>query len=169
MPKILVYGYEGCEPVECLGTIDVLRRAEFDVTLLGQTETIKMAHGVNVIPDKVGKADDLYDCFVITGGKGWANAQKDAYARELTEKHIKAGKVVCAICAAPAVCLAHWGLIDGKAATCFPGKEDMMTKCKFSEDRVVVDGNLITARGAGVSLEFGLAIVEKLGGNAKKL
>ena len=160
MPKILVYGYEGCEPVECLGTIDVLRRAEFDVTLLGQTETIKMAHGVNVIPDKVGKADDLYDCFVIPGGKGWKNAQDDAYAKELAQKNINGNKIMAAICAAPTVCLGHWGLIDGKAATCYPGMEGMgLTKCKFSEDRVVIDGNLITARGPGVTLEFGLAIV----------
>lgn len=91
---------------------------------------------------------------------GWKNLQDDAYAKELATKYIKENKVVAAICAAPAVSLGHWGLIDGKKATCYPGMEGMgLNKCKFCEDRVVVDGNLITARGPGVSLEFGLAIV----------
>jgi 4-methyl-5(b-hydroxyethyl)-thiazole monophosphate biosynthesis len=83
--------------------------------------------------------------------------------RELVLKFHKAGKIIAAICAAPATVLAPWGVLDGRSATCFPGMENRFPKSVvFKTDPVVVDGALITSRALGTALAFSLALVEKL-------
>ena len=73
------------------------------------------------------------------------------------------GKLVAAICAAPAVVLNKTGILSGKKATCYPGREkDFNADVEFLEDRVVVDGNIITSRGAGTAADFSHAVIEYL-------
>jgi 4-methyl-5(b-hydroxyethyl)-thiazole monophosphate biosynthesis len=74
----------------------------------------------------------------------------------------KAGKLVCAICAAPAVVLAPLGLLKGRNFTCFPGMEERVSGASWKEDRVVINGNLVTSRGAGTAGEFAVAVIGEL-------
>ncbi|CAL5987339.1 Protein_deglycase [Hexamita inflata] len=168
MPSALAFVYPGCEPVELVGTVDVLRRCGVQVTLYAHTSIVEIGHGITIKVDTTEKPTQMFDCLILPGGMGWKNLQNDEYAKELATHYIKENVFVCAICAAPAVALGHWGLIKGKHATCYPGMEKMgLDMEKFSEERVVVDGKLITARGPGVSLEFGLQIAKSLGCNSE--
>lgn len=164
MPKVVMYLYKDAELIEALGTLDILRRCEIDVITVAQTQTVELCFGVKVQVDKVAPYHDVHDAIIIPGGPGWANVQDDTEAMAMVNAHVKANKVICAICAAPSVTLGRWGYLDGKKATCYPTMESIgLTKAKFCEDRVVVDGNFITSRGPGTSLEFAFAIAEKLG------
>ena len=69
--------------------------------------------------------------------------------------------MIAAICAAPSI-LGHKGILNGREATVFPGYEADLLGARLSNDYVVQDGNIITAKGAGVATEFGLKIVEYL-------
>ena len=82
-------------------------------------------------------------------------------------KHHGAGKIVAAICAAPAAVLAPTGVLEGRRATGFPGTEGGFSKgTTFLRDRVVEDGHLVTSRAMGTALEFSLVLAEKLAGKA---
>jgi 4-methyl-5(b-hydroxyethyl)-thiazole monophosphate biosynthesis len=85
-------------------------------------------------------------------------------ALELIRSTFDAGRVVAAICAAPAVVLQKAGVLNGKKATCYPGFESRFQGCVFSESRVVVDGNLVTSRGPGTAAEFAVQLIEILAG-----
>jgi 4-methyl-5(b-hydroxyethyl)-thiazole monophosphate biosynthesis len=88
---------------------------------------------------------------------------ESAAVRALVGRVVSANGVVAAICAAPAMALAGFGVLDGKKATCYPGFEKHFpASAIFSEERVVVDGALVTSRGPGTALEFALAVVELL-------
>jgi 4-methyl-5(b-hydroxyethyl)-thiazole monophosphate biosynthesis len=76
------------------------------------------------------------------------------------------GAYIAAICAAPMV-LGKRGYLRGKRAVCFPGFEEYLDGATYTNERVVVDGNIITAKGMGCTAEFALAIVEALLGKAK--
>ena len=71
------------------------------------------------------------------------------------------GKIVAAICAAPSV-LGKCGILEGKRATCYPGFEDKLIGAEVVEEPVVVDGNVITSRGLGTSMEFGFQLIREL-------
>ena len=92
--------------------------------------------------------------------------------KDLTLRVHESGGICAAICAAPAYTLAKFGLLDGRTATCYPSFEkEFDSSTKPSEDRVVVDGNIVTSRGPGTSLEFSLKLAEILAGpdTAKEL
>ena len=103
---------------------------------------------------------------ILPGGvRGATNLAKSAEVAEFIKKMHKAGKIVAAICAAPAAVLAPLGILDGKKATCYPGCEtDFSGKIGHSKERVVVDGNIITSQGPGTALEFALLIAARLVG-----
>jgi 4-methyl-5(b-hydroxyethyl)-thiazole monophosphate biosynthesis len=72
------------------------------------------------------------------------------------------GKCIAAICAAPALVLAHYGILEGKKATCYPAAKLRERLSDVSEDPVVIDGHIITSQGPGTALQFSLALVELL-------
>ncbi|MCX7023754.1 MAG: DJ-1/PfpI family protein [Spirochaetes bacterium] len=158
----------GCEEVEAVTPIDYLRRAGVEVTVAGVGERdIAGARGVMMTADTVvDELDGDFDCIVIPGGgKGSANIAADPAAKALIIRHFRAGKLIAAICAAPAVVLGQaCGLLDGKRFTCFPGLESQVKTGTFSAERVVVDGNLITSRAAGCAGEFAIAVARCLVG-----
>lgn len=169
MPKkALVILADGFEEIEGITVIDILRRAEIDVTIAGLSDLkVKASRGVIIMAEK--KLDDCgadFDVVVLPGGGfGSANLAKSEKVKDLVIKMNNSGKIVAAICAAPAVVLAPLGILKNKTATCYPSMEEAFSKdTKFKEDKVVVDGNLITSRGPGTALLFALAIVEKLVG-----
>ena len=128
------------------------------------------AHGITIIGDttleKLG--DRLFDCVVLPGG-GEGSENLAASAAVLTKViQIAQEGVVAAICAAPAVVLGKTGLLDDKKVTGYPGTAELVEGLVFEDEGVVVDGNLITAKGPAFAVDFALAIINKLFGTEKE-
>jgi 4-methyl-5(b-hydroxyethyl)-thiazole monophosphate biosynthesis len=165
MPRVAVILADGFEEVEAMAIIDVLRRAGIDTIIAGlHGGHIASARNVKVIPDTVidaVKADD-FDMIVLPGGQpGSDSLNADVRVKELITDFSRKGKLTGAICAAPIV-LANAGVLKGKRATSYPSYKDKLGGAVYEEKSVVTDGNVMTSRGAGTALSFGLAIVERL-------
>ncbi|CAN1271649.1 Protein DJ-1 homolog B [Linum perenne] len=172
--KVLVPIADGTEPMEAVITIDVLRRAGADVTVasVGKELRVEAAHGVKIIADSLVSncVDDVFDLIALPGGLGGAQAfSKSEKLVNLLKKQCESNLPYGAICASPALVLEPHGLLKGKKATAFPAMCEKLSDKSEIENRVVVDGNLITSRGPGTSMEFALAIVEKLFGRSKAM
>ena len=167
MKKIaLVVLAEGFEEIEAVTPIDVLRRAGVEVIIagVGQRE-VAGAHGVTIETDiMIEQYQGEPDAVVLPGGMpGATNLRKSQSLEVLLEKMHKEKKLIAAICASPAVVLSPTGILDGKKATCYPGFEDQLgPRVKFTTDRVVVDGCVVTSRGPGTAMEFSLELVSQL-------
>jgi protein deglycase len=170
MSKVVILLAEGFEEVEAIAIVDVLRRADIEVVIAGLHEgPVTSARRVRVIPDIVIdtiRSED-FDMIVLPGGQpGSDNLNADARVRRLiTEFHAK-GKLTGAICAAPYV-LANAGILEGKRVTSYPTYRDRLGKVAYEEQSVVEDGNVMTSRGPGTALCFGLSIVARLVGKEK--
>jgi len=167
--KVIVLLADGFEEVEAVTPIDYLRRAGVEVTTASVSlfMTVKGSRGIQVNANTelagVGSGAGDWDAVVIPGGASGAdNIASSEEACALLKNMAAAGKLVCAICASPAVVLAPLGLLSGKKFTCYPGLETRVTDGKFSDERVVVDGNIITSRSAGTAGEFSIAIIKEL-------
>ena len=161
----------GFEEIEGLTALDVLRRAGEEIMTVGAgSEKIVGSHKVPVIcdttVDKIEKTDDLKAVILPGGMPGTLNLEADKTVQEYIDFANEKGALVCAICAAPSI-LGHKGLLQGKKAVCFPGFEKDLAGADICENGVVRDGNIITAKGMGVSLEFGLEILAVLQGKEK--
>lgn len=165
---IYVFLAEGFEETEAIAPIDILRRAEKDVITVGiDNDGIRSSHGVPVlcdITDMMVELDSRLEMVVLPGGMpGTLNLEKNGVVSAVLDYCVKHDILIGAICAAPSI-LGKKGLLEGKEATCFPGFEKYLAGAKLSDKKVVRDGNIITAAGAGVAVEFGLALVEALCG-----
>ena len=157
----------GFEEIEAVTIIDVLRRAELRV-LVASTATgpVRGSHDIEVAADAAlaSIAADAVDMIALPGGMpGAAALARDPEVQRLIRELAAAGKYTCAICAAP-IALAAAGVHRGKRVTCYPGFEPQLEGGTLVEDRVVVDGTLVTSRGPGTALEFALALVGILRG-----
>jgi len=165
--KALIILAEGFEDIETITPIDILRRAEVEVTVAGLSDMkVKGARGTVVLADKLLKdSGSDFDVIILPGGSGASKlAASDDVKALITDMHNR-GKIIAAICAAPALVLSPLGILKGKKATSFPGERARMDKeCIYKEENVVADGNIITSRGPGTAISFSLAIVEKLAG-----
>jgi 4-methyl-5(b-hydroxyethyl)-thiazole monophosphate biosynthesis len=175
--KAIVLLAEGFEEVEAVTPIDYMRRAGIEVTiaaLAAQEQcdglpVLKGSRGIQVNADTflgklLPKAAD-WDAVVAPGGlKGAENLAACKTTGAFLKDMAAAGKLACAICAAPALVFSPLGLLAGKKYTCYPGMEERVKDktAIWSEDRVVTDGNIITSRGAGTAGEFATAIINKL-------
>jgi 4-methyl-5(b-hydroxyethyl)-thiazole monophosphate biosynthesis len=165
--KVVVPIASGVEEVEAVTVIDILRRAGVEVTVAGVTpDPIIGRNKIRLMADcpmsKVKAAD--YDMIVLPGGaEGTMRMQNDAATVRLIKEAAQQGKYVAAICAAPAI-LARLGLLKGKAATSHPSVQKDLTEATYREDRVVIDGKIITSRAPGTAMEFAMALVEILAG-----
>ncbi len=166
MKKVCVLLADGFEEVEGLTPVDYLRRAGLEVRVAGVTgRDVTGGHDIRIDTDlTLDELDEDFDAIVVPGGgKGSENIAASADAVALIKRHFAAGKLVAAICAAPAVVLhGACGLLSGRRFTCFPGLERNVRGATFVAERVVVDGNLITARAAGCAGEFSRAIIASL-------
>ena len=164
--SVLVVLADGFEEIEAITAIDVLRRAGLEVIVAGVgMREVEGSHEITVETNVIlEQYQGLPDALVLPGGMpGAANLKKSQSLENLLQKMKKAGKVIGAICAAPAVVLSPNGILDGKKATCFPGfGGDLSPKVIFVEDRVVRDGQIVTSRGPGSALEFSLELVSLL-------
>jgi len=163
MNKILIPLAPGFEEIEAVTLIDILRRAEIEVTTAGLTPgAVTGSHHITIMPDillsKINKGD--YDMLLLPGGQpGTDNLKKNNLLIELIRYFQKCGKTIAAICAAPSV-LAAAGVLNGKNVTSFPEYADKLGEVRYSEDRVVIDGSVMTSRGAGTAAEFAFSIIE---------
>ena len=172
MPTVLVPLAEGCEELEAVTVIDLLRRADIKVVVAGlQARLITARRGVKLQADTL--LDDAlgeeYDMIVLPGGDpGVARLVADRRIRQLLIKMAAAEKFTAAICAAPQV-LAAAGLLKAKNATCYPGSMQKQDLRGLDTDKAVVqDGQVITARGPGTAMDFALALIENLAGRSKR-
>jgi 4-methyl-5(b-hydroxyethyl)-thiazole monophosphate biosynthesis len=172
MGKIaLIILADGFEEIEAVSVIDILRRAQINVIVCGLTSlSLTGSRNIKIQAERIlDEFKDNFDALILPGGsKGAENLKKSVRVAELIKKLNLEKKLIAAICATPAVVLSPLGILDGKTATCFPGMEsEFSKKIIFSQNRVVVDGNIITSRGPGTAIEFGLKIAEKLVGTDK--
>jgi len=165
----LVLLAEGFEEVEAVTPIDYLRRAGIGVTVaaVGESLAVRGARGITVSADVALKdlcaAENLWDAVVVPGGMpGAPNIAASREACALIARMAAAGKLVCAICASPAMVLAPLGLLAGRKFTCYPGFEGQVSGGEWLAQSVVIDGNIVTSRGAGTSGLFSVAIVAAL-------
>lgn len=167
---VYIFLADGFEIIEAMSPLDMLRRAKVEVQTVGVTgKTVTSSCGVpvtaDILPEDV-QLDDTLQAVVLPGGMpGTLNLEKSDCVQQALDFAAKQGKLLCAICAAPSV-LGHKNLLEGKQAIAFPGFEKDLYGATISSEHVVQDGNVITAKGAGVSVDFGLKIVEALCGKA---
>ncbi len=163
---IYVFLAEGFEEMEAIAPIDMLRRCGLEVVTAGiGGNAIKGAHGITVLTDTEDKnivLDDNLQMIILPGGMpGTVNLEKSEYVQKALSFCIEKNIYIAAICAAPSI-LGHKNYLRGKKATCYTGYEPELVDAEVTGEAVVADGNIITARGAGVSAEFGLKLVEIL-------
>ena len=166
MSKVYIFFADGFEDIEGLTVVDLMRRAGIDIQTVSikETKEIRTSHGIDLLTDRTFGECDFSDAdmLVIPGGMpGTLNLGASDMVNKVIKKFAGEGKIVAAICAAPSV-LGAAGLLEGRHATCHPGFEEKLTGAITSEDAVVVDGNIITSRGMGTAIDFGLAIVDCL-------
>ena len=162
---IYMFLADGFEEVEALCPLDLLRRAGLSVTTVGVGDgLIRGAHGISVATD-ITDGDPINndpEMVILPGGMpGTLNLGESPLVLETVRAAAARGAYLAAICAAPSI-LGDMGLLEGKEAICYPGFEDRLRGATVSKRRVVRDGNVITAAGMGVALEFGLELVSVL-------
>jgi 4-methyl-5(b-hydroxyethyl)-thiazole monophosphate biosynthesis len=178
MPKkVIVFVAEGFEEVEAVTPIDYLRRAGLEVTVaaIGGNRLVTGSHGIALTADtslgelaKQGRAGAAWDAVLLPGGMpGAANLAASKETAALVKDMAAAGKWVAAICASPAVVLAPLGLLAGRRFTCYPGMETRVEGARWTQEPVVVDGNIITSRGAGTAGRWAVEIIGALLGPAE--
>lgn len=162
---VYVFLADGFEIIEALAPVDMLRRAKIDVKTVGvSSEIVTSSCGVGVKCDMTLDEFDFYDveAVVLPGGMpGTLNLENSSAVQKVIDNANNTNAFICAICAAPSI-LGHKGLLSGKKAVCFPGFENSLEGSEPSSEYVVTDGKFITAKGAGVCIEFGLEIVKQL-------
>lgn len=173
MANVLVPLAQGCEELEAVTIIDLLRRAGIHVTSAGLNQhPVKASRGVVLIPDTT--LDQVlalsFDMIVLPGGlPGADNLAQDDRLQQLLCKTVEQGGTVAAICAAPRV-LVNAGLLQGKRITSYPGALDQMNLdgVSLTQDAIVVDGQVITSRSPGTAMDFALVLIERLAASDKR-
>ena len=164
--KTMIIVSDGLEECEALVTYDLLYRAGIEVELVGLQSQICSSHNVrfqaHVLLDEIDPAD--YDCLILPGGMpGTRNLEENDRVRELIDLFVQEDKYIAAICAAPSLLL-HKGLLKEGRFICYPGFEGDLRPADVS---VCQDGRIITGKGLGAAIDFGLLIIENLAGKEK--
>ena len=174
MKKVVVVLSAGFEELEAVTTIDVLRRANISVEVVGLRDTqLTGSRGITLLCDEVF---DYYSCLeydgvIMVGGMDNAmNLSQDEEVLKLLREYMSKDKLVAGICATPAIVFSQAGILGGKRVTCYPS--DSLTlniDGEFVDEACVVDGNLITSQSPDTALEFALTIINYLGENATEV
>ncbi len=171
MKTVLVLLAPGFEEIETITVVDILRRAGARVTLAAtQQGSLEGSRGIRVLPDDL--LDNVlqkdFDLVVLPGGQpGTDNLKKDARVAQLLKKRHSLNKNIAAICAAPLV-LKHAGILGNCRVTSHPSVQNSMQSNNYKEERVVVDGHIITSQSPGTAMEFSLKLVEILFGKERR-
>lgn len=178
MKGVFVFFADGFEETEAIATVDMLVRGGIDVKTvsISNRNSVESSHRIHILTDldfnefldtvELEGATEK-DFMVFPGGiPGAPNLAGNKMLMDLMSRHYEDGGSVAAICASPSVVLSHLPGIGGKTMTCYDGFEKALVEkgVKYSKDGVVVDGRIITGRGAGHTVAFGLAIVASIKG-----
>ncbi len=163
MNQIYAFLAEGFEEVECLAVVDLLRRANLEVTLISITgeKPVTGAHHITILADALFEEIDPQkaDLLFLPGGvPGTPNLAAHKGLTEALKTHAQNGKRLAAICAAPSI-LGTLHLLNGKKATCYPGWEDKLIGASYQPDGIITDGNITTAKGLGFAIDLGLELI----------
>ncbi len=167
---ITVHLADGFEEVEAITVIDLIRRANLEVTtvsIMGKLDVMG-AHDIKITADALFENIDYGDCemMILPGGGGGAiNLDEHKGVIENLKHFSKNGKWIAAICAAPMV-LGHHGIFNGQKATIYKGMEAELKGAEYVDKKVVVDGHIITSQGPGTAMDFALKIIELIKGKA---
>lgn len=165
---------DGFEEIEALATVDILRRANVDVCTVSVTDDVVVKGSHNILVTADMKCDDIslikdnITGAIYPGGMPGAetlSSGKNTLPNDVAKYCAQNDILLCAICAAPLV-LGRLGILKDKSATCYPGFENELKGADCTGKKVQVCGNVITGRGPGCSVDFALAIVSKLKGDA---
>lgn len=152
----------GFEEIEAITTIDLLRRANIELTTVSVTGKTKVAgaHKINVEADTIFEKVDFSDANMLILPGGGLMLMNHEGLCNLLVKHNADDKLIAAICAAPAI-LGKLGILEGKQATCYPGFENYLGSSHIG-GLVIESKNIITAKGPGLSADFAFCLIEKL-------
>lgn len=166
MKKAAVFFAAGYEEIEALTVVDLLRRAEIDTTCVSidNEKTVIGSHKIAVAMDAGIDEIDFNNFDILVCPGGMPGTKKLEACQKLTDnirKFHEEKKLIAAICAAPSI-FGHMGLLEGKRACVYPGMEAELKGAEVSYDKVVKSENIITSRGMGTAIAFGLEIVASL-------
>lgn len=161
----------GFEEIEALAPADVLRRSGLDVSLVGVgSKTVTGSHGISVVCNitdgEISLDSNVQGIFLPGGMPGTLNLEKSETVNKAIDYCVQNGLLIAAICAAPSI-LGHKGLLNGKKAVCFPGFEDELIGAKLRNEFICEDKNIMTAKGMGSAVEFGVRIAAYFNGIEK--
>jgi 4-methyl-5(b-hydroxyethyl)-thiazole monophosphate biosynthesis len=173
MTTVLVPLANGCEELEAVTVIDLLRRADISVcTASLQDKHVKASRGVTLVADYTldQVIHDKFDALVLPGGlPGADHLNEDPRIHQLITKTYHHGGLIAAICAAPKVLVTN-GITDGKTITCYPCaiEPSHYPNITITDADVQVDQQIITSRGPGTAIDFALVLIEILKDNASR-
>ena len=166
-PHVLIPLAQGCEELEAVTIIDLLRRADINVTTASlNKEPIICSRKTVILADTHLDAvmDMSFDLLVLPGGlPGADNLNADKRIHQLINRLTGEDKKVAAICAAPKVLLSN-GILSGKRVTAYPNTLSQLdtSNVQLSDKPVEIDGNIITSKGPGTAMDFALVLIELL-------
>ncbi len=173
MATVLIPLAEGCEEMEAVILIDVLRRADIKVVTAGLSgdQAVTASRGVRLLPDVAldDVLDEFFDLILLPGGLGGTEQLRaDARIHQLIQRTYDQGGLVGAICAAPLV-LQDMGMLNHRRATAYPGclSVEHATSMTLSTEAIEIDGRIMTSRGPGTAMRFALQLIEQLLGKEK--
>jgi 4-methyl-5(b-hydroxyethyl)-thiazole monophosphate biosynthesis len=173
MAKVLVPLAAGCEELEAVTIIDLLRRAGIEVITAGlEPGIVRASRGTQLVPDTIldSVLNDDFDMIVLPGGMpGAQHLKTDGRVQALLKKMAGENKYTAAICAAP-IALAEAGLLSGHRVTSYPGTLEKLglTDVTLQYEPVIKDGKVVTSRGPGTAMDFALELIEILVGESKR-
>lgn len=162
MSKIAIFFAKGYEEIEALAVVDVCRRLGLTIDMVSVTEdkAVEGSHGIVVNMDKTYSQIDFdsYDMLLLPGGgEGTKNLEAHAALMAQIDSFYAAGKYIGAICAAPSI-FGHKGILKGRRACSYPSFESHLEGATVTAGPVEIDGNVVTSRGMGTAIDFGLAV-----------
>lgn len=171
MKQIAIFFAKGYEEIEALAVVDICRRCGLQIDMVSVTEdrTVMGAHDIMVGMDKTFAEVDFadYDMLILPGGsEGTKGLEAHQGLMEQVDAFYAAGKYIAAICAAPSI-FGHRGILKGRRACSYPSFESHLEGAQVTQGPVEISDNVITSRGMGTSIPFGLAIVEVFCGREK--
>ncbi|MBP0979188.1 MAG: DJ-1/PfpI family protein [Oscillospiraceae bacterium] len=169
--SVAIFLAQGFEEIEAISVIDVLRRAEIDVCIVGLSSIyVTGSHGITIKCD-VLESDFVFSSkikmIVFPGGMpGTLNLQQSEFINNVIDYALDKKMYIAAICAAPMI-LGQLGLLRDREAVCFPDFQDRLFGAIITDKNVCKDGKFITARGPGAALEFSFEILGVLVGSVE--
>ena len=161
MKSVAIILENGFEEIEAITPYDLLNRAGIKCDLVStKSNEVTGAHGINIGAKLI----------VLPGGMpGAKNLSENEIVLDAINDFADKDKFIAAICASPALVLTKTNVIEGKKVTCYPGMEENFKNSDYQNKKVVVDGKIITSQGPATSIDFALALIEALGGDAKSV